>query len=269
MGRNILIADDSATIQKVISLALNPYDVTLSIASSLAEAIKKSKQYNFDLKIVDANLPGLSRPEDLKPLGLANVLILFGSFENADEKAYEDAGFTQILKKPFSAQDIVSMISSKISLALNRVSADKVETIATVKHIADDGTSWIDEEEDDDDGFGDDDSLANFLQHTEEKGKPAFANEESQPSHGLPNIPPPPPQAFSTASDLTVSLPGGLSDEQILRVIQPYLEEEISNKIQESVVKFCQLNLKDIAREVITQELRRLADEKSRLLVDN
>src|SRR5450432_566789 len=60
MGKRILIADDSVTIQKAFALTLTGEDFTLTAARSADEGLTLARQTRPDLVIADATMPGRS-----------------------------------------------------------------------------------------------------------------------------------------------------------------------------------------------------------------
>src|ERR687883_635905 len=58
MGKRVLVADDSATIQKAFAMVFGGQDVNLVPARSLDEALSVARQARPDLIIADTNLAG-------------------------------------------------------------------------------------------------------------------------------------------------------------------------------------------------------------------
>ena len=56
--------------------------------------------------------------------------------------------------------------------------------------------------------------------------------------------------------------------EALAEALQPMLDERLPVLVREAVEAYCHRHFKSLAREMIAQELRRLADEKARHLVD-
>ena len=56
MGKRVLVADDSATIQKAFAMVFGGQDLTLVPARSLDEAMSIARQGRPDLVIADTNL---------------------------------------------------------------------------------------------------------------------------------------------------------------------------------------------------------------------
>lgn len=115
---DLLLADDSPAIQKVMSLSLGGSTYRVSMVSTLVEMKKQlaHSDYSYSLLICDGNLPGLAAPEELAvathDYPNLKVLILRGSYDPFDEKSFSRAGFSQVLSKPFSVQQILSWVNT-------------------------------------------------------------------------------------------------------------------------------------------------------------
>lgn len=111
--RRILVADDSATIQKVIKIAFSRHNYDIVEASSFIEAITSQSRVVADIIIADASLPGAHGPNDFLKIahdGSIPLLLLVGSYESVDEDSFRSLGFPHFLKKPFESSDIVSLV---------------------------------------------------------------------------------------------------------------------------------------------------------------
>lgn len=116
--RRILVADDSATIQKVIKIAFSRHNYDIVEASSFIEAITSQSRGVADIIIADASLPGAHGPNDFLKIahdGSVPLLLLVGSYESVDEDSFRSLGFTHFLKKPFESSDIVSLVEQLTS----------------------------------------------------------------------------------------------------------------------------------------------------------
>lgn len=112
MKRRVLVADDSATIQKVIRIAFAKIDVEVAAAASIFETSTDVQRQRPDLIIADAGLPGNKGPQDFVKLATAAaapIVMLVGSYETIDEGALRSAGLNRILRKPFDVQDLLSL----------------------------------------------------------------------------------------------------------------------------------------------------------------
>jgi len=108
-GRKLLLADDSATIQKVIDLTFADEGVQVVSVSNGREAIDRLLELRPDVVLADVFMPSLNgyevceyvkTNEQLKHIP---VMLLVGSFEPFDEAEARRVGADDILTKPFQS----------------------------------------------------------------------------------------------------------------------------------------------------------------------
>ena len=108
-GRKLLLADDSATIQKVIDLTFADEGVQVVSVSNGQEAIDRLLELKPDVVLVDVFMPSpngyevceyVKTNEQLKHIP---VMLLVGSFEPFDEAEARRVGADDILTKPFQS----------------------------------------------------------------------------------------------------------------------------------------------------------------------
>lgn len=119
MATKVLVADDSATIQKVVKIAF------ARLSYEIVEAISYPQAANLldagpvpSVVILDANLPGLQGPPGIRKLigdTKVPVLLLVGTYDTIDEESYRKAGFSHFLKKPFESTDIVAGVEKLLA----------------------------------------------------------------------------------------------------------------------------------------------------------
>jgi CheY-like chemotaxis protein len=108
-GRKLLLADDSATIQKVIDLTFADEGVRVVAVGNGQEAIEKLLEDEPDIVLADVFMPSpngyevceyVKTNEKLKHIP---VMLLVGSFEPFDEAEARRVGADDILTKPFQS----------------------------------------------------------------------------------------------------------------------------------------------------------------------
>lgn len=114
MTKQILLADDSVTIQKVIELTFMDQDYEVVSVSHGDEAVTKVGEGVGDLVIADVHMPGANgyevarRAKERDPN--VPVLLLVGTFEPFEESEYEGSGADAYLKKPFDSQELLELV---------------------------------------------------------------------------------------------------------------------------------------------------------------
>jgi two-component system, response regulator, stage 0 sporulation protein F len=296
MTCRILVVDDSTPIQKVIKIAFTKYAVTIQSAGSLNEALKECEKAKPDLIIADASIPGVGSAQDFSRLLAKSqggaMVMLMGSYDAVKESDLRAAGFETIVKKPFDAVELLaaceSLMPGKLVLA-GAGSASSSPQLAppTARSSAPQ--------------FSLDDAVSSIP-----KGPPSLnldgpTSKPQVPSGklGQPNAEGVPAFLIDPNPDLNVQIPplpkielgqkgrkafdaptegssGGL--KAAMSAPKPAFDRpqgldgaaasQIPQLVEKAVVKYCQDHFKETAREVLTNELRRLADEKAKYLVD-
>ena len=121
-GRKLLLADDSATIQKVIDLTFADEGVQVVSVGSGQEAIDRLLETKPDVVLADVFMPSpngyevceyVKTNEQLKHVP---VMLLVGSFEPFDEAEARRVGADDILTKPFqSIRRLIDRVGALVS----------------------------------------------------------------------------------------------------------------------------------------------------------
>jgi len=133
MGKKILLADDSITIQKVIELTFSDEDFEVTTVGNGRLAIEKAEEVRPDLVLCDIIMPekdGYEVCDHVKKsptLSGVPVLLLTGAFEPFDQERANKVGADGYLAKPFEPQALVSRVRELLE------SASRPATPVTVK----------------------------------------------------------------------------------------------------------------------------------------
>lgn len=117
MPKKLLIADDSITIQKVMTITFPSRDYELVIVGNGDDAIKKSLEVKPDLVIADIGMPGKNGYEVCETIKktpeLKNVpvLLLSGAFEPFDANRAKAVGADDYIVKPFETQALINKVN--------------------------------------------------------------------------------------------------------------------------------------------------------------
>ena len=118
MTSRLLVADDSSTIQKIVSMAFEIEDVEVEGVGNGQEAFDRISQYNPDIVLADVDMPGLdgfelsAKIKESPETSAIKVLLLASDFEEFDEQRYQECGADNHISKPFKSDDIVAMVKS-------------------------------------------------------------------------------------------------------------------------------------------------------------
>ncbi len=114
MNHQVLLADDSITIQKVIKITLanQPYDITE--CSSEAELFQKLTVVQPKIVFLDFNLSENFTGYDLcskikSILPSTKILLLLGTFDTVDDAAMEKCGASDKIVKPFDSNKFIAI----------------------------------------------------------------------------------------------------------------------------------------------------------------
>ena len=112
----LLLADSSATIQRVVELTFADEDVQVLTASDGDQAIARVKADKPDIVLADIGMPkksGYDVAAFIKQdssLAHIPVLLLAGAFDAVDEDKAREAGCEGVLVKPFEPQTVIEKV---------------------------------------------------------------------------------------------------------------------------------------------------------------
>lgn len=116
MGKRLLLADDSVTIQKVVEITFADKDYELELASNGDEALQEAQKKRPDLILADVFMPGLDgyqlceKIKNTPEMAGVPVLLLAGTFEPFDEERAGAVGASGWISKPFTSQALVDKV---------------------------------------------------------------------------------------------------------------------------------------------------------------
>lgn len=118
VNKTILVADDSKTIQTVVSLTFRATDFKVVSAGDGQEALRRAAELRPDVVLIDVAMPGKNGYELCKELkngagtSAIPVLLLAGAFEPYDERRAQDARADGFIKKPFDSQALLDRVNT-------------------------------------------------------------------------------------------------------------------------------------------------------------
>jgi len=129
MTLKLFVADDSVTIQKMISLAFSGEDVQIEVASDGDAALQLVRTFKPDIVLADVFMPGCNGYEvcasikedpELKNIP---VILLIGTFEPFDEAEARRVKCDGHLTKPFDTAELIQTVHSLSSGQQTRIAA--------------------------------------------------------------------------------------------------------------------------------------------------
>jgi CheY-like chemotaxis protein len=123
MGKKILLADDSITIQKVIELTFSDEDFDVVTVGNGRLALERLPEVRPDIVLCDIIMPekdGYEVCEQIKSnpsTGHIPVLLLTGAFEPFDQERAARAGYDGSLAKPFEPETLIAKVKDLLAKA--------------------------------------------------------------------------------------------------------------------------------------------------------
>ncbi|MCK5237338.1 MAG: response regulator [Deltaproteobacteria bacterium] len=121
MAKKILLADDSITIQKVISLSFASEDFELIVVGDGDSAIAKAREATPDLILADVAMPGKNGYQVCEvtkqdpALSGVPVMLLAGTFEPLDSAEAGRVGADDHIVKPFESEELLNKVAELLS----------------------------------------------------------------------------------------------------------------------------------------------------------
>jgi two-component system cell cycle response regulator CtrA len=114
----VLLIEDDPTISKSIELMLTHANLNVYCTDLGEEGVDLAKLYDYDLVLLDLNLPDMSGHEVLRQLRMAKietpVLILTGEDDTENKIKSFGSGADDYLTKPFHREELIARIHAII-----------------------------------------------------------------------------------------------------------------------------------------------------------
>lgn len=136
MPRQILLADDSATIARMVQIAFAHEDYQVTVAKGADEALAKARASRPDVVLADAGLPGKTGYDlcaELRSSGLEDVavLVLTNNFVPYDDQRGQRAGADGAVVKPFETQGLIDKVTQAIAQKSGGAAAPRPPVLST------------------------------------------------------------------------------------------------------------------------------------------
>src|SRR5262245_35419965 len=218
MGKKILLADDSLTIQQVVELTLSGTEYELTCVSNGQKALESIARSRPDLILADAVMPeknGYEVCEAVKgnrSTARIPVVLLSGVFEPFDRERAERIGADLVVSKPFDAQQLLDRIEGLLGRAAAAPPPEDEEAPFETPPAAEEPASPPSPEPG---PFGAAAGIEDLA--AEEPSEPAIrptfeamrfesASAEVEPEEPMPPLPQPPPEGFGADGSIDLSI---------------------------------------------------------------
>jgi len=115
-GTRLLVVDDDPAFQRLIEGLLKGVNIELTVLSDASAAIETALSTDFDVILMDVEMPGTSGIEAVRALraqGYARPIVaLTAHTDDATKKRCLEAGFTVWMAKPVARQSLTTVIAS-------------------------------------------------------------------------------------------------------------------------------------------------------------
>ncbi|HEX8910645.1 MAG TPA: response regulator, partial [Anaeromyxobacteraceae bacterium] len=138
MPKNLLLADDSITIQKVVGITFAGEDFQITAVDNGEEALARARELRPDVILADVVMPrknGYELCEAVKAdpaLQHIPVLLLAGTFEAFDEGRARAARADGHIAKPFESQALIAKVKELLGGAAQAGTAGPRPALAAV-----------------------------------------------------------------------------------------------------------------------------------------
>jgi len=127
----VLVVDDDVMIRNMLCEILSPKGYQVDISESSGDALEKLIDYNYNLLLLDANLPGISGFELLKYCKkhhpTMEIIMITGNPELEDAISTVKDGAFDYLAKPFSIEKLLNRVAE----ALKHQKEELVRTLSS------------------------------------------------------------------------------------------------------------------------------------------
>lgn len=116
MTLKVFVADDSLTIQKIVSLAFCGEDAVIEAVSDGESALEVMRRFNPDIVLADVFMPGCSgydlcaRIKEDPDFKKVPVILMVGTFDPFDESEASRVKCDGRLTKPFDTEELIQTV---------------------------------------------------------------------------------------------------------------------------------------------------------------
>jgi CheY-like chemotaxis protein len=119
--KKVLVAEDSSVIQNLLKKILMFENCKITSAKDGMLAFKKFEEDDFDLVIMDINLPSLNGIEVTKKIrairkkkGSVPIIGISGNAKNLPTDTFFEAGMNEYLQKPLDYDELIELVKKYV-----------------------------------------------------------------------------------------------------------------------------------------------------------
>ncbi len=118
MGKKILVIDDEKVMLRLVNAILSRAGYEVATTESIEGALEIMQAQTFDLITCDLMLPGISGLEFLEMMADGKiqprlpVIVVTAAGYQAELEQARASGAAQVLNKPFTSQELVSIVEA-------------------------------------------------------------------------------------------------------------------------------------------------------------
>lgn len=141
MPVNILVAEDSVTMRRVMELTFAGEDAQVTSVSSGEACVEKARETKPDVVFADCSMPGLDGygvASSIKTTaGLENTAVILVASQKTpyDEAKAQGAGVDDHVLKPFDTQHVIDRVNQVLARPRSKATAP-APTVATAPRVA-------------------------------------------------------------------------------------------------------------------------------------
>lgn len=118
--KRLLVIDDETATRRLIGFTLKSLGIDVVGAADATSGLEMAASQEFDMMLVDINLPDIDGFTLFQKLQLNHrdiPIIIFTARNNPDDEAYaQELGAAGFLYKPFSTQELRQLVSHHLTL---------------------------------------------------------------------------------------------------------------------------------------------------------
>ncbi len=145
MSKRILVVEDEREIADLIAYTLKKESFHVDIASDGNEALKKLRENQYDLLILDLMLPHIQGLEICRlvrsnpSIKKTGIIIVTAKAEEFDRVFGLEMGADDYVTKPFSPRELIA----RVKALLRRINAEKEENIINIRDLVIDKEKYL------------------------------------------------------------------------------------------------------------------------------